>query len=46
MATTEVTQLQWYKVMANNPANFKKEKLGYDSRNNPIENVKSYGEYR
>ena len=42
MATTEVTQLQWYKVMGNNPAEFKKEKLGYDSRNNPIENVSWY----
>ena len=39
MQTTEVTQLQWYKVMGNNPAHFKKEKLGYDSRNNPVENV-------
>lgn len=39
MQTTEVTQLQWYKVMGNNPAHFKKEKLGYDSRNNPIESV-------
>ena len=42
MATTEVTQLQWYKVMGNNPAYFKKEKLGYDSRNNPVENVSWY----
>lgn len=39
MATTEVTQMQWYKVMGENPAHFKKEKLGYDSRNNPIEEV-------
>jgi formylglycine-generating enzyme required for sulfatase activity len=42
MQTTEVTQLQWYKVMGNNPAHFKKEKLGYDSRNNPIESVSWY----
>ena len=42
MATTEVTQLQWYRVMGNNPANFKKEELGYDSRNNPVENVSWY----
>ena len=39
MATTEVTQMQYYKVMGENPAEFKKEKLGYNSRNNPIENV-------
>lgn len=39
MATTEVTQLQWHKVMGNNPAKFKKEKLGYDSRYNPVENI-------
>ncbi len=39
MASTEVTQLQYYKVMGENPAKFKTEKLGYDSRNNPIENV-------
>ncbi|WP_457743949.1 formylglycine-generating enzyme family protein [Sulfurimonas sp.] len=42
MQTTEVTQLQWYKVMGNNPAKFKKKKLGYDSRNNPVENVSWY----
>jgi len=39
MATTEVTQLQYYKVMGENPAYFKKEKLGHDSRHNPIENI-------
>jgi formylglycine-generating enzyme required for sulfatase activity len=39
MATTEVTQLQYYKIMGENPAKFKTEKLGYDSRNNPIEYV-------
>jgi len=42
MQTTEVTQLQWYKVMGNNPSEFKKEKLGYDSRNNPVESVGWY----
>ena len=35
----EVTQLQWYKVMGNNPAYFKTEKVGMDSRNHPIESV-------
>ena len=39
MQTTEVTQLQYYKVMGKNPAHFKAEKLGYDSRHNPIETV-------
>ena len=39
MATTEVTQMQYYQVMGENPAEFKKEKLGYDSRNNPVETV-------
>ena len=42
MATTEVTQMQYYKVMGKNPAYFKKEKLGYDSRNNPVEKVSWY----
>ncbi len=42
MQTTEVTQLQYYKIMGENPAYFKKEKLGYDSRNNPVENVSWY----
>jgi len=42
MSTTEVTQLQYYKVMKENPAYFKKEKLGEDSRNNPIENISWY----
>ncbi len=39
MASTEVTQMQYYKVMSENPAAFKTENVGYDSRNNPIENV-------
>jgi formylglycine-generating enzyme required for sulfatase activity len=39
MASTEVTQMQYYKVMGENPAHFKTDKLGYDSRNNPIEKV-------
>jgi formylglycine-generating enzyme required for sulfatase activity len=39
MATTEVTQLQYFKIMRENPAEFKTVKLGYDSSNNPVENV-------
>jgi formylglycine-generating enzyme required for sulfatase activity len=39
MASTTVTQMQYYKVMGKNPAHFKTDKLGYDSRNNPIEKV-------
>lgn len=35
----EVTQLQWYKVMGNNPASFKTEKVGMDSQNHPVEQV-------
>ncbi len=42
MATTEVTQLQYYKVMGESPAYFKTEKLGFDSRNNPIETISWY----
>jgi len=42
MATTEVTQLQYYKVMGNNPSGFRKKELGYDSRNNPVEKVSWY----
>jgi len=38
----EVTQVQWYKVMKNNPAKFKTEKVGMNSRNHPIENVSWY----
>ncbi len=39
MATTEVTQAQYYAVMGENPASFKTESLGYNSRNNPVEQV-------
>ncbi len=39
MATTEVTQLQYYEVMGENPAYFKTEQLGYDGRSNPVENI-------
>jgi len=39
MQTTEVVQYQWYKIMGNNPAHFKTEVLGYNSQNNPIENI-------
>lgn len=35
----EVTQAEWYKVMGNNPAGFKSEKVGGDSRRHPVENV-------
>ena len=35
----EVTQEQWYKVMKKNPAHFKTEKVGMNSRNHPIESV-------
>lgn len=35
----EVTQEQWVKVMGNNPAYFKKEKVGGDSRQHPVEQV-------
>lgn len=35
----EVTQAQWYAVMGNNPAEFKSDKVGEDSRNFPVENV-------
>jgi formylglycine-generating enzyme required for sulfatase activity len=39
LGKTEVTQAQWYAVMGNNPANFKTEKAGMDSRNHPVEEV-------
>jgi formylglycine-generating enzyme required for sulfatase activity len=35
----EVTQLQWYLIMDKNPANFKTEKVGMDSRHHPVEMV-------
>lgn len=40
MSSTEITQLQYYSVMGENPSDFKTERLGYDSRNNPVENIK------
>lgn len=39
MASTEVTQMQYYKIMGKNPSWFKTERLGYDSRNNPVEHI-------
>jgi len=39
MSATEITQLQYYQVMKINPSYFKTNKLGYDSRYNPVENV-------
>lgn len=35
----EVTQEQWYNVMGYNPAKFKSDKVGEDSRNFPVESV-------
>ena len=35
----EVTQEQWYKVMGTNPAHFKTEEVGGDSRRHPVETV-------
>ncbi|MCK6527242.1 formylglycine-generating enzyme family protein [Myxococcota bacterium] len=39
LGKTEVTQAQWVAVMGTNPARFKTEKAGEDSRNHPVENV-------
>jgi len=39
MGVTEVTQLQYYKVMGKNPSFFQTDKLKYDSRNNPVEDI-------
>ncbi len=39
MGKYEVTQEQWYKVMGNNPSEFKSEKVGGDSRKHPVEQV-------
>lgn len=39
MGVTEVTQLQYYKVMGKNPSFFKTGRLKYDSRDNPVEDV-------
>lgn len=35
----EVTQAQWHAVMGNNPADFKSDEVGEDSRNFPVESV-------
>ncbi len=35
----EITQEEWYEVMGNNPAFFKSEKAGEDSRRYPVENI-------
>ena len=39
MGKYEVTQEQWYKVMGYNPASFKSEKVGGDSRKHPVDTV-------
>ena len=39
MGKTEVTQEQWYAVMGTNPASFKTEKVGENSRSYPVETV-------
>jgi formylglycine-generating enzyme required for sulfatase activity len=39
MATTEVTQLQYYKVMGSNPSAFKSDVVNEDSRHHPVEMV-------
>ena len=39
LATTEVTQAQWYAVMGNNPAYFNAERVGVNSMNHPVEMV-------
>lgn len=39
MSDTEVTQLQYFKIMGENRSQFLTEELGYDSRHNPVENV-------
>ncbi len=39
MGKYEVTQEQWYKVMGNNPAHFKSERIGMSSQNHPVEKV-------
>ena len=35
----EVTQEEWYKIMGNNPSEFKSEKVGMNSRRHPVEMV-------
>lgn len=39
MGKYEVTQEEWYKVMGNNPAQFKSDIVGQDSRRFPVEYV-------
>ena len=39
MGKYEVTQEEWYKIMGNNPAHFKSEKVGMNSRRHPVESV-------
>ena len=39
MGKYEVTQEEWYNVMGNNPAYFKTEKVGGDSRRHPVEYI-------
>ena len=39
MGKYEVTQEEWYRVMGNNPASFKTEKVGMNSRRHPVETV-------
>jgi len=45
MATTEVTQEQYFQIMGENPSEFNNERLNYDSRNNPVESVSWYNAY-
>lgn len=39
MSRHEITQLQWYQIMGNNPSYYKTENVGMDSRHHPIEQV-------
>jgi formylglycine-generating enzyme required for sulfatase activity len=39
MGKYEVTQEEWYKIMGNNPSEFKSEKVGGDSRRHPVEQI-------
>jgi ABC-type amino acid transport substrate-binding protein/LysM repeat protein len=39
IASTEVTQKQWERVMKNNPSYFDTQRLGYNSDENPVENI-------
>ena len=42
MATTKITQMQYYSIMKERPSFFTKEKLGYDGKNNPVEYISYY----